>query len=290
MSSGPALVTGPSDPRLHPGADSAGHPAAPAGPVEEIGGPQSIFRIHGYRPVPDGTDLAMRVGPWLDGFGGMPAVGSLGVLVDDVLGRPVFLARPAGTHLVTFELSLEVVAPPPWSGPELRAHGTVLDVDAARGLSRCEIRDGAGRLVATARAHLRFVAAGWAQPEQIRPTTLAAAAELSALDTLGPDVPDLGGRRFVVPARPEFGNGSGAVHGGILFCGCEQAAAADDPQGRLQTISVSIHYLRRAGLEAPVVYEVEPEHRGRSVAVYRVTARGAGGKPCAVATVARAAR
>ncbi|MCK9902916.1 PaaI family thioesterase [Frankia sp. Cpl3] len=271
------------------GAADRGEPAEPS---DGIGGPQALFRVSGYRPGPDGTELSMAVGPWLDGVGGTPAVGALGILADDVLGRPVFVSRPPGTHLVTFELSVEVVLPPPWVGPRLLATGTVVAIDAARGLSRCEIVDGTGRLVATGRAHLRIVPAGWSQPEGIRASTLTAAADLSARDTLGPAGSTGAGRGgpIVVPNRPEFGNGSGAVHGGILFCGSEQAAAAADPQGRLTTASVTIHYLRRADLADPVVYEVQPEHQGRSVAVYRVTARGSGGRPCSIATVARTVR
>ncbi|EFC86179.1 PaaI family thioesterase [Parafrankia sp. EUN1f] len=312
VNSGFGLATGPSVPT----AATVTVAAMAATADEEIGGPQAIFRVGGYRQRPDGAELTMGVGPWLTGVGATTAVGSLGVLVDDVLGRPVFMARPAGSHLVTFELSVEIVTPPPWSGPLLRAYGTVVDVDAARGLSHCEIVDGAGRLVATGRAHLRFVAAGWAQPQRIGATTVAGVSELSALDVLGPAAwngsltssapartsavavaavagsgDTTGGTRIVVPARPEFGNGSGAVHGGILFCGMEQAAvAADDPEGLLRTTSVTVHYLRRAEVDASVSYDVVPEHRGRSVAVYKVTARGPAGKPYCVATVARTAR
>ncbi|WP_230205000.1 PaaI family thioesterase [Parafrankia elaeagni] len=304
MTSSSGLAPGLSVPHARQGPRDGGGTAAPAGVTDRrepaeladvsdgIGGPQALFRVSGYRTGPEGTKLSMAVGPWLDGVDGTPAVGALGVLADDVLGRPVFVSRPPGTHLVTFELSVEVVLPPPWTGPSLLATGTVVAVDAARGLSRCEIVDGAGRLVATGRAHLRIVPAGWSQPEGIRASTLTTAADLSARDTLGPAGRSGAGSGdpIVAPNRPEFGNGSGAMHGGILFCGSEQAAAAADPEGRFATTSVTIHYLRRADLEVPVVYEVRPEHRGRSVAVYRVTARGPGGKPCSIATVARAAR
>ncbi|CUU54594.1 uncharacterized domain 1-containing protein [Parafrankia irregularis] len=314
MTSGFGLATGPSVPSVPTPAPAPAAAATDAAADEEIGGPQAIFRVGGYRQRPDGAELTMGVGPWLTGVGATTAVGSLGVLVDDVLGRPVFMARPTGSHLVTFELSVEIVTPPPWSGPLLRAYGTVVDVDAARGLSHCEIVDGAGRLVATGRAQLRFVAAGWAQPERTGATAVAGASDLSALDVLGPAASNgssassaaartsaaaaavagsgdtTGGTRIVVPARPEFGNGSGAVHGGILFCGVEQAAvAADDPEGLLRTTSVTVHYLRRAEVDAPVSYDVVPEHRGRTVAVYKVTARGPAGKPYCVATVARTA-
>src|SRR6476660_6523591 len=54
----------------------------------------------------------MDVGPWLV-VDGRPAAGSLGVLMDDVLGQAVIVGRPGGHWAVTTELAVDVCAPLP---------------------------------------------------------------------------------------------------------------------------------------------------------------------------------
>jgi uncharacterized protein (TIGR00369 family) len=58
------------------------------------GGPEALFRLGRIAVDDTGASAAtMAVGPWLV-VDGRPAAGSLGVLMDDVLGQAVIVGRP----------------------------------------------------------------------------------------------------------------------------------------------------------------------------------------------------
>src|SRR6478672_5645143 len=121
------------------------------------GGPEALFRL-GQIEVDDSaavTALWMDVGPWLV-VDGRPAAGSLGVLMDDVLGQAVIVGRPGGHWAVTTELAVDVCAPLPSAG-RLHAVGELVSVDAAGGIARGGVRDDAGHLVAVGTTWSRFI-------------------------------------------------------------------------------------------------------------------------------------
>ncbi|MCL9796920.1 PaaI family thioesterase, partial [Frankia sp. AgKG'84/4] len=108
---------------------------------------ESRLRVSPGARGPQGTRVSMRLGPWLAGSGGEPTVGALGVLADNAIGREIYGRRPPNTHSVTAELSIDVVAQPPWAAPNLVADAQLHGRDATGCVAGCEIRDGAGRLV-----------------------------------------------------------------------------------------------------------------------------------------------
>jgi acyl-coenzyme A thioesterase PaaI-like protein len=107
--------------------------------------------------VGDGLRVQMAVGPWMRAPGGVQLAAALGVLVDDVVGVESHLHRPAGTYSVTTELSLDVIAPPPWDGPELTATSRFAGTSGVDGVSGGEIRDGASRVIALVSGRSRWV-------------------------------------------------------------------------------------------------------------------------------------
>ncbi|WP_307873704.1 MULTISPECIES: PaaI family thioesterase [unclassified Frankia] len=144
----------------------------------------------------DGLRVSMLVGPWMNGPDGVPTGGSLGVILDDAVGVEVHNHRPPGTHSVTTELALDIVVPPPWSGPELLATSKVAGVGPADGVSRAEIRAGDGQLVAIGTGRSRFVPAegmhaAAAALEQDPPPRVTPADHRDLLEVLG--VADLAG-------------------------------------------------------------------------------------------------
>ncbi|MCM3924880.1 thioesterase family protein [Frankia sp. AiPs1] len=268
----------------------------------------------------DGTRVRMRIGPWLAGPGGVPTVGSLGVVVDDAIGSTILRARLGDRHSVTSQLSLEVVVPPPWAGPELTAHATLLGRDAVGGLAAATVYDGDGRVVAVATGRCRYVpadilppggmrpplppadhtslfdtldlasasapATAGAIPEQAPPAAepMSAAEAMSAAGTAGAEA---GGPALVLPSGPGMQNPHNTVHGGVLLCGSDLAVALADPDGPPHTTSVRISFLRPGDGNHPVTFTTRAVHRGRSLAVYEVSAGGPAGRPYTVATVIR---
>jgi uncharacterized protein (TIGR00369 family) len=288
----------------------------------------------------EGMRVPMRVGPWMNGPDGVATGGSLGVMIDDAVGIEVHNHRPPGTHSVTAELSMDVVVPPPWAGPRLMATARLAGLGPVDGVSRAEIHDGDGRVVAVASGRSRFVPvdglhAAVAELERDPPPRLRTPDHRNILEVFGvadlPNAlgfdPDLSGEpeiarqhvgsvipaprpsaedprreaplasaaRLVVPPETAFANGSGTMHGGLLFTCSDLAAAAlaGALTGRPAadyTASVRMNLLRPAWLTAPVVFTASVAHRGRAMSVYRVTSHGPAGKPYTVATVTRAAR
>jgi uncharacterized protein (TIGR00369 family) len=242
----------------------------------------------------------MRSGPWLNGADGLPTMGSLGVLADDIVGQAVFEARPTGLHSVTAELSLDLVTPPPWTG-DLTGHARLLTMHETGGVAAGEVRDEAGTLIATTTGHCSFVPAVgmWKDPEPRSPIAPEPHGSLPEALALGPagSVRELavptgpagdGSVRLAVPSHPMYANGNGSIHGGMLFCLSELATwAAEEPGRPERTRSMRMNFLRPADPNSPATYTVQIVHRGRSIAIYNVTASGPGGKPYTVASITR---
>ncbi|ONH26568.1 PaaI family thioesterase [Pseudofrankia asymbiotica] len=156
--------------------------------------PETRLRV-GPMDRGNGMRVPMTVGPWMTAPGGEQTAAALGVIVDDAIGIEVHNQRPAGTHSVTTELSLDVVFPPPWPGPELVATSRLAGAGPADGVSRGEVRDGDGRVVAIASGRSRFVPAigihaDVAEVEREPPDRIEPADHRTILEVL--DISDLG--------------------------------------------------------------------------------------------------
>jgi uncharacterized protein (TIGR00369 family) len=77
------------------------------------------------------------------------------------------------------------------------------------------------------------------------------------------------------------------THGGVLLCAAEIAGslALHADAGPLQTSSIRVVYVRSVPVTDTITYTTEVLHRGRTLGTAQVTARGASGKTCAIATI-----
>ncbi len=229
---------------------------------------ETRFRVQPPAHGDDGTRVRMRTGPWLAGPGGVMTVGSLGVVVDDAIGSTILRARLGDQHSVTSQLSLEILVPPPWPGPELTAHATLLGRDTVGGLAAATVFDGEGRVVAVATG---YVPADILPPGGMRPP-LPPADHGSLFETLdlapasagaipeqaspaaGDAASEAGGPALVLPSGPGMQNPHNTVHGGVLLCGSELAVALADPDGPPHTTSIRISFLRPGDSNHPVTF------------------------------------
>ncbi len=241
------------------------------------GGPEALFRLGRIAVDDTGASAAtMAVGPWLV-VDGRPAAGSLGVLMDDVLGQAVIVGRPEGHWAVTTELTVDVCSPLPSTG-RLHAAGELVSVDGAGGIARGTVRDDTGHVVAVGTTWSRYIPF---LPEGVRsgpravPPTAGDPAPHELLHRTADGV--------VIGARPEFGNPGGVVHGGVLTWVAELASRWLVGPSALHTASIRTAYVRPA--IAPVVVATRIVHGGRSFTVIEAVARARDGRPCTLATV-----
>lgn len=259
-------------------------------------GPDRLFRIgplvvRDDLPDPDGAghlgpavEGMQESGPWSVGPDGRPGLGSLGVLLDAVLGQATINARPAGHWPVTTELAVDLTGPVPGRG-EVTVRARPVHAAGNRVLARGELRGPDGGLLGVATEWGRFI------PEVpdldgdpgTGPGPDGDAAAALGL-TRGPD-----GAARLAPS-PALGNERGTIHGGCLAAALELAAVAalpgpaGDPH---RTGSLHVTYLRPADTSEPHTVRAEIVHAGRSFGVVRTTVVRPDGRPAATATVTR---
>lgn len=257
-----------------------------------VGGPEIAFRV---APVISEGEMfrgAMETGRWVIGPDGHPCFGALGVLIDDALGYPVVVSRPAGWWATSTEISVSFCAPIPAGVSALQAESSVVTVGPSGGVAQVRVTDADGQLVAFGTQRLRWVSGtpaaldGAGTGPGISPAEPP--REAPALQQLGASISATAkGAVLTLPPQPALSNPMGALHGGILFCASELAghAAVQRPGAPLTTASIHIAYVRPGSVTEPTVFEAITLHRGRTLAVAQVTSRNASGKACTLATV-----
>jgi hypothetical protein len=123
----------------------------PAGVAEAAFG---VGEVAGDRTLTRGF---MRTGPWSIEPDGTPCPGSLGVLIDDVLGYAVVSARPPGHWAVSTEIHVDYCRPLPGPGARLRAESSAVEVGPVGGLASGVVTDAEGSVIATATERLQYV-------------------------------------------------------------------------------------------------------------------------------------
>ncbi|MCW2816101.1 MAG: hypothetical protein JWN84_3556 [Nocardioides sp.] len=244
------------------------------------------------RSAPDDLfDVGVRQGegsgfvgtmPWSGpvlGPDGTPAVGALGVLVDEVLGYSLIASLPPGSWTVSTEIWVDVVAPLPTTGGTLVARGAALQPGS---FASGQVHDQDGTLVAVVRERGRQIADGPTPGTPVLPTRLAPAVSLAA--ALGAE--PVGPAQLVVAPSLVLANPRGVVHGGISFAASELAASTYRlaAGSALRTSSVHIAQVRAVPVETPYELRVETVHAGRSLWLSEV--RGySDGRLCTVSRV-----
>ena len=258
-----------------------------------LGRPEALFRVGAAERDGPGVRAQMRTGPWMRGRDSGTCAGSLGVFLDDLLGNALLAGRPEDYWPVSTELSIDLAAPLPLDGSMLTGQGWPVSLEPGGGLSQGTVTDTSGALIATATTRERFLPARRA----LLTGTGADGARSARDDEAGPEsaMTLLGAvaRReedvviVTVPGSGDFANPMGNTHGGILLCAAEitGSLALHADASPLQTASIRVVYVRSVPVTDTITYTAEVLHRGRTLGVAQVTARGGSGKTCAVATI-----
>lgn len=282
---------------------------AKPGLVISESGPERSFGVR--RAAVDGDDIvsAMASGQWLLGPAGVAPGGSLGVLIDVVLGFAMIRDRPAGLWSVSTEISLDLCAPVPVDGSPLVCQGRLAADDAKGAIAAGTVTDESGRLIALCRQHGRWVTVA---PE-VSPSILGAASPAvddsvdysadACAETWEPSTaPDLatflgtrvelteGGATAELEVTKDVTNPMGNLHGGVTFAACDLAAQAalgalGGGGGPVQTASIHVIYPRPMPLGTAPRFEARVIHRGRGMGIVGVRVTTDGAKPCAIATI-----
>jgi uncharacterized protein (TIGR00369 family) len=256
-----------------------------------IGGPESAFRV---APVTAHGSLfrgTMETGNWVIGPDGTPSFGSLGVLVDDILGYPVVTARPPGNWATSTEISVSFCAPLPEGRSTIQAESCVVSLSPSGGLAQTRVFDAAGQTIALGSQRLRFIAGTPAALSSGGPAEESSGYKIPAgtiLDLLSASISRYkNGAALVLPLGPSVSNPMGTLHGGIMLCASELAghAAVQSHDHPVTTSSVNIAYLRPGPVKGQATFEATILHRGRTLAVAQVVSRNPEGKICTLATV-----
>jgi uncharacterized protein (TIGR00369 family) len=278
--------------------DSAG--AIPASVITTpLGRPEALFRVGAAEKRGQVVWAQMRTGPWMRGPDARPCAGSLGVFLDDLLGNALLGGRPDNYWPVSTELSIDLAAALPLDGSVLTGQGWPVSLEPGGALSQGAVRDGSGATVATATARARYLPAPRGLPRGLGsgdgPGPWAAppvADDLSGPDStvalLGAEPRREGGTvSLTVPGSDDFCNPMRNTHGGILLCAAEitGSLALHADASPLQTASIRVVYVRSVPVTDTITYTADVLHRGRTLGVAQVTARGGGGKTCVVATI-----
>lgn len=261
-----------------------------------VGGPEIAFRVAPVIARGETFLGGMETGPWVTGPDGRSCFGALGVLIDDALGYPIVVSRPAGCWATSTEISVSFCGPVPPGASALRAESRVVTVGPSGGVAQVSVTDAAGEPVAFGTQRLRWIPEtpaalnGTQLPAALNDTAppVGAPSEVPVLQQLGASISATAeGAVLTLPPRPALANPMGRLHGGILFCASELAghAAVQRPEAALTTASVHIAYVRPGPVTEPIVFEAVTLHRGRTLAIAQVTSRNASGKPCTLATV-----
>jgi uncharacterized protein (TIGR00369 family) len=263
------------------------------------GRPEALFRVGAAAKEGQLARAQMRTGPWMRGCNAGPCAGSLGVFLDDLLGNALLAGRPEDYWPVSTELSIDLAAPPPADGSVLTGQGWPVSLEPGGALGQGTVTDSTGAVIATATTRARYLPAPQnlpasralltgSGPDGVLPTLDDAAGPQSTMALLGAVARREEGAVIVtVPGSDDFANPMGNTHGGILLCAAEIAGslALHTAASPLQTSSIRVIYARSVPATDTITYTAEVLHRGRTLGVAQVTARGASGKTCAIATI-----
>jgi uncharacterized protein (TIGR00369 family) len=243
-------------------------------------GPEALFRVGRVYVDGDLVRGSMPVGPWLGGPDGLTSAGSLGVLVDNVLGYAIIASRPPDHWSVSTEITLDVVSDLATATGRLHAEASTVHADPIGGFAIGRVYDEAGTLVASCTQRGRFVPAARATIES--PVLLDEIDEATDLAALL----ELDDHRLEI--TPRLQNPMRNLHGGIAITVSDLVAAAalaatDGPP--LVTASIHMAFLRPTPGGAHAAYTADVLHRGRTSALVDVVGT-VSGRVCTTARVA----
>ena len=257
-------------------------PLSPDGIPEFFLGIAAIDLAHGQ------SRMEWSTGPRLSWDGQVVAVGTLGVLFDNILAYPMIDGAPLASSLVSTEITIDALRRIPVDAGTLTARGRLLGRTADTAFASAELRTPDGEVLAVATQRGRYVPSG--EPPGYDYARVTPATSDSLADLMWPDhgAPQLGadGRASLfVDAR--LGNHMHAMHGGVSLLFAEWAAvqAVRARGSELEAASVRIAYARPIPIGSTATFETTVEHLGRTSANVHVVGRTEAGKSAVVAAV-----
>lgn len=261
--------------------------------------PESVLTRFGIVTLEENfTDFtvvaSMPVGGMLNPFTGMPTIGALAILVDDVAGRANFHRRGSGQWTVSSELTVElspdgidsILAAPEEpvvaSGSPLGPHGATLLAIATLTHHGTTIGVGTVRTVAITGGPDGPVPRGHDSLVRTPQTPLA---ELMSAEAQPPQ-----DGTCLLAQRPDaiINNLIGIVHGGVSSTGLELVASAAINDGQaepLRTASIRVNFLRPFFAGERSRYEGTVVRVGRNSAIGDAQAVGDDGKVAIMARI-----
>lgn len=246
-------------------------------------GPETLFGVGRVEQAAVEVTGSMPTGRPYVGPDGRPCIGSLGVLIDNVLGYVIIDSLAGGAWSISTEIWLDMVGRLPEDGSRVTATASTIRADHVSGFSTGVILDAHGTLLGLCRQRGRAIAES---PEQFK---------VPAYDTPGPAITDVAGLLGLVahgpdsmtmPVTPALLNPRSMLHGGVSLCASEVVAAASrsalDP--RLVTTSVHIVHARAVPAGACVDFRATTRHAGRTLWITEVTGY-VGGRAATLARV-----
>jgi uncharacterized protein (TIGR00369 family) len=261
--------------------------------------PESVLTRFGIQTLEENlTDFivvaSMPVGGMVNPFTGMPTIGPLAILVDDVVGRANFHRRGSGQWTVSSELTVElspdgidsILAAPDEpavaSSRPLGPHGATLLAICTLTHRGATIGGGTVRTVA--------ITGGPDGPVPRGPDALVRTPETSLAELMSAHPLPVDGDTYTLAQRPDsiINNLIGIVHGGVSSAGLELVASAAINHGQdepLRTASIRVNFLRPFFAGERSRYEGTPVRVGRNSAIGDAQAVGDDGKVAIMARI-----
>ncbi|MCV7177662.1 PaaI family thioesterase [Mycolicibacterium sphagni] len=262
--------------------------------------PESVITRFGIQTLDENfTEFtvvaSMPVGRLLNPFTGMPTVGPLAILVDDVGGRANFYRRGSGQWTVSSELTVELspdgieslqAAP----DEPVVASSRPLGPQGATLLAICTISH-RGSTIGGGTVRTVAITGGPEGPIQRGPDSLVRTPETSLAELMSSEAsngPESGTYRLAQRPDPIINNLIGIVHGGVSSAGLELVASAainHEQAEPLRTASIRVNFLRPFFAGAQSRYEGMALRIGKNSAVGDARAVGDDGKVAIIARV-----
>jgi uncharacterized protein (TIGR00369 family) len=261
--------------------------------------PESVLTRFGIITLEeDFTDFtvvaSMPLGGMLNPFTGMPTIGPLAILVDDVAGRANFHRRGSGQWTVSSELTVElspdgidsILAAPDEpvvaSGSPLGPHGATLLAIATLTHRGTTIGVGTVRTVA--------ITGGPDGPVPRGQDGLVRTPQTSLVELMSAEAQPPQDGTYLLAQRPDtiINNLIGIVHGGVSSTGLELVASAAINHGQaepLRTASIRVNFLRPFFAGERSRYEGTVVRVGRNSAIGDAQAVGDDGKVAIMARI-----
>ncbi|MGD9793307.1 MAG: PaaI family thioesterase [Acidimicrobiia bacterium] len=238
-------------------------------------------------------DEDLEAADWMCDGDGRITAGALVLLADSATGWAVSTVLPAGTTVVTAQLSVQFLRRLEPGERRFAARTRVAHVDPDVSFTRADVLGTSGELVAMA----TMLGAHVALPADPIGSGAADGALPDGGAMVGSDIDDALGTRLAsshpagasveVSALSSLANLTGAVHGGVLSMMVERAIVAAlrgvEDDGRLRPLEFDITYHRRIEADGSrIVADADVVEQTRRLVRTVSVVRGVDGRPAAV--------